>query len=252
MSTTRAELIQLIDTKIQDQVPEIAVFNTRGLSSVDTVSKLIDTNAAVVSKFIPRLLVEDIVGNGTRYIKLSGTVTAWNEESSKVHEFIYDYTDDTEIRSPYPSDLWEVVPWVFTGSTFKALFFKTDTPDASTTLRMTIYNVHDFSATLTLDDSHVDAFSSLIAGLYILSALAPLAFQNVKDTTNADAVSPTTPAADAARMGKVLIRIFATHVGLKDMKTGGVTGSTVRAEDQLGKGVGKYADNSNYNRKWFA
>ncbi len=69
MSTTRAQLISLIEAKTQDAKPYIGVFrSTHGLSDADLIDYLIDRGGAQqISKFIPRILIKDISGAGVEH-----------------------------------------------------------------------------------------------------------------------------------------------------------------------------------------
>lgn len=220
---TRAEFIKLIEAKIQDQKPEINLYDsTRGLTSANLISELIDGSISELSDYTPQVIIEDFTGTGSRYYGLVDTLSGWtaaNSENAEVNRVwldVSDYDSADRDSEELPVKYWTVDYWLIAGTQVKALIFRgAFLPSSSNTVRVEYFIDHTFpdAGAVSLETKHIDAFSDLIAGKYLLKALASNMIQNVSSTPVSDALSPLNPVRTVQEAARTLMNLFYEHFG---------------------------------------
>jgi hypothetical protein len=220
---TRAEFIKLVEAKIQDQKPEINLYETsRGLTSANLISELIDGSISELSDYTPQVKIGDFTGTGSRYYGLIATLTDWtavNDENAEVSRVWLDISDSTSADRDFEElavKYWTVDYWIIAGTQVKALIFRgAFLPSSSNTVRVEYFIDHTFpdAGEASLEAKHLDAFSDLIAGKYLLKALASNMVQDVSSTPVADALSPLDPVLTVQRAARTLMNLFYEHFG---------------------------------------
>ena len=226
---TRAELVALIESKIQDQKPYLRTYGTsgtRGLSSTDFVSDLIDTLNIVLFRYAPRKARKIFAGADTRVYDIadavadtgeSSSVFVWLQDSSKLLNVWYPYDATEENREPLKFAYYALDKRNFgvDAETKDALVFTADTPESSEVIEVLFTTLHDIpsSGAITIPTEHVIAFADLVTGHYILSISSEF-LQHVRDYITADVVSNLSPTSDAQSVALQFIKNFYNHFGV--------------------------------------
>jgi hypothetical protein len=222
--TTRAEFVSLVEAKIQDLGPEIKVYDsTRGLSSANLISSLIDNHIDELSDYAPQTIIEDFTGTGSRYYVLTTILSSWPAEAAADNAEVNRVWLDISSADSWDRDygeleyqFWTVDYWIIAGTQVKALIFRGPYyPSSSDTNRVEYFINHTFpgSGDISLEAKHIDAFADLIAGKYLLSALASKMIQVVSNTPVSDALTPLNPVRTVQSAGQILIDKFYEHFG---------------------------------------
>lgn len=243
---TLAEFTALVEAKAQD-VGEVKVYDTtRGLSSANLISELITDSIDELSDYAPQTIIEDFIGTGVRYYNLSSILTGWpaiaDEDNAEVNRLWLDLSDSASSDrddDELPVKYWTVDHWLFSAVQSKALIFRgAFFPSSGDIMRVEYYINQTFpgSGAISLETKHVDAFSDLVAGKYLLKALASKMIQNVKNTPVSDALTPLNPVRTVQSAAQILIDKFYEHFGDDPREPGGKKlRQWMKASDKTGR-----------------
>jgi hypothetical protein len=164
------------------------------------------------SKHRPRVIVEDVTGDGGFDYDLSD-LASWADGFSVVRRVEYPVDDTDEDADVLDDDDWEI--YETPDGTF--LRFLEDTPEADEEFRVTYTAPHDFSgeaSACTVKAFDEEAVQALAASLF-LRMLSVYHSQGQDSTISADSVDHQSKAGEYRSQAKMMAQVYYDHVGVK-------------------------------------
>jgi len=164
------------------------------------------------SKHRPRVIVEDVTGDGGFDYDLSDLV-AWSPGFSVVRRVEYPVDDTDEDADVLDEDAWEI----YSTPDGDFIRFLEDTPEADEEFRVTYTAPHDFSGEAsactvkTFDEEAVQA----LAASQFLRMLSVYHSQDQESTIAADSVDHRSRAVEYRSQAKMMAQVYYDHVGVK-------------------------------------
>lgn len=177
------------------------------------IVKAIQKALAVHSKHRPRIVVEEVTGDGGFDYALVD-LDAWADDFSVIRQVEYPVDDDDEEAEILEDEDWQI----FETSSGKYLRFLSNTPETTEQFRVTYTGLHtctDDACTVKTNDE--EAVQSLAAAFFC-KMLQAAHTQDGDSTIAADSVDHAGKAERYAKMGKDYRAEYDDHMGIKDGK----------------------------------
>ena len=199
--TTREDYITAIGQLVQGEIP------------LDEADKILAVNMAMKahSKHRPRVIVEDVTGDGGFDYDLAD-LDAWGSGFSVMRQVEYPVDDTDEEADILDGDAWEI----YETPDGKFLRFLEDTPEADETARVTYTAPHEFSgagSACTVESFDDEAVQALAAS-HFLRMLSVYYSQSQDSTIAADSVDHKSKASEYRSQAKMMAQVYYDHVGV--------------------------------------
>ena len=176
--------------------------------------KIMAISAAVKthSKHRPRIVVDDITGDGGFDYLIATYLTSWADDLSVIRSVEYPVDDTKQNAELLDEDEWEI----YETSAGKYLRFLDASPPATESARVTYTALHtctDAACSISaFDEEAVQA----LAAAFFCDMLATYYAQSQDATIDADSVDHTSKSRDYAARAKSMRKIYQDHMGIKD------------------------------------
>lgn len=168
----------------------------------------------------PRVLIEDVTGDGGNYYLVSSVLTDWVRGFSAILQIDYDVGD--RITNDETPVFLEDEDWMIyhSATDTEYLYFPNYAPDSGTKLRVWYTTPHDHSDTAdTVYAEDVDPFRWLVASI-CCDILATKRAQTSDSTIGADAVAYTSKQRQFAEESDRWFAKYAAHIGFDPTRQG--------------------------------
>lgn len=218
--TTLADFTKIVEAKIQD--PRVVqVYSSRGLSSSDLVTAIIDKFIPELSRLVPLLKVGDLNIAGTYYKKLNGNLTDWSESISVIKSLIFPFFGyTTQNEDPLPTEDYCVKKYV-AGDDDRYLVLRGGALGfLNHTARVTYSIPHTISVlAFTLPDQYVDSFAKVVAGTYLKDSFSTAKLEAVDRSLGAETIAGTTAPEVTQRVADELLKAGWKGLGADNFQT---------------------------------
>ena len=171
----------------------------------------IDMALMAYSKHRPRIVVEDVTGDGGFDYTLAD-LAAWSDGFSVIRTVEYPVDDDDETPDILQDDDWVV----YAKPAGDVLRFLTGSPLATETFRVTYTAIHAFTATACTVKAFDEKAVQSLASAIFCEMLATYFAQNQDSTISADSVDQRSKASEYAARAKAYRKLYTDHIGIKD------------------------------------
>ncbi|MFQ5791394.1 MAG: hypothetical protein ACE5JS_19605 [Nitrospinota bacterium] len=210
MANNISDLNALVDRKIQDK----GAF----LTSAD-VDALVVEAVKQYSRYRPRIVVEDVSGDGGFDYPLTGAsavLTSWEKGFSEVGKLVYPVDDTSQVEAAVDEDDFAVITKVVSGSPNDYLRFLAATPLATKIFRVFYSARHVLDASSsTLPPADDEALANLASAL-CLEAIAARYLSTKDPSLDADVTDYRSRADESRRLAEKFRRAFLDHLGIQD------------------------------------
>jgi len=185
------------------------------LTGTDEKDKAIAKAMQIHSKHRPQEVVKDVTGDGGFDYDLSGKLTSWDDDFSRILVIEYPVDDTDDDKNILEVEAWRTYNHPTNG---KELHFLEDTPQTTESFRVTYTARHSCTVSAcTVAGADEEAVQALAAALFC-KILAAYNAQNEDSTIAADSVDHQSKRREYSAMAKSFMDEYNEHMNIQPGK----------------------------------